>query len=165
MKYTPDKVKEICDWIKANGLMLDYGSSQKKLCKAVGINPKTWSRWMKKVDFADAVKKAQAEFRTAIVEQCQNNLVRVAKGYEWKETKTEITDDGTGAPKISKQVTTNRNVAPSVAANIFLLTNLDPQHWQNKQNTDVTSGGKPLQVVVSSEKVKNDMDKLKDALK
>ena len=39
-----------------------------------------------------------------------------------------------GQPQISKQIVEEYDVPPDTGAAIFILTNTDPDNWQNKQN-------------------------------
>jgi hypothetical protein len=64
--------------------------------------------------------------------------------------------------KLKKEVKKNVRVEPNVGAGIFLLTNLAPERWKNKQNTEhsgeVSTG---LTVVVNNKEDANLIDKLK----
>lgn len=50
--------------------------------------------------------------------------------------KTEY-QDVNGKPQIKRQTKTKKHVEPNVGAGIFILTNIAPQTWQNKQRNDV----------------------------
>lgn len=39
-----------------------------------------------------------------------------------------------GQPQIAKQIVEEYDVPPDTGAAIFILTNTDPDNWQNKQN-------------------------------
>ena len=64
--------------------------------------------------------------------------------------------------KLKKEVRKNVRVEPNVGAGIFLLTNLAPDRWKNKQNTEhsgeVSTG---LTVVVNNKEDEDLIDKLK----
>ena len=66
------------------------------------------------------------------------------KGYEVIETRTitipskEMDKDGKPKPKIKEQITTKKHIAADTAAIIFTLTNGDPEHWSNRQRTEIT---------------------------
>lgn len=49
---------------------------------------------------------------------------------------TEYTDSD-GKPKIKKQTKKNIEEPPNVGAAIFLLTNINPQKWQNRSKSNI----------------------------
>lgn len=55
-----------------------------------------------------------------------------------------------GSPKIVKQVKKNIRVEPNVGAAIFILTNLAPERWQNKQRQELSGDISGLTVVVDN---------------
>lgn len=63
-----------------------------------------------------------------------------AKGYEREETETEYVPNpkDPSKPTIKKLKKSTKHYQPNVGAAIFLLTNLDPEHYQNRQRTDVS---------------------------
>ena len=95
------------------------------------------------MEFVEAIKKAKEAFRSTLENDIVKSLANSAKGYEYEQYTTEYTDVN-GKPKIKKQVKKNIRVEPNVGAAIFLLTNIAPQRWKNRQDikTDVTTGGK-----------------------
>jgi hypothetical protein len=64
-------------------------------------------------------------------------MVQAATGYEYNETSTEYVNRD-GERVIKKQSVTSKRVQANVAAGIFLLTNIAPERWKNKQNTEHT---------------------------
>lgn len=65
--------------------------------------------------------------------------------------------------KLKKEVRKNVRVEPNVGAGIFLLTNLAPDRWKNKQNTEhsgeVSTG---LTVVVKNQEETDLIKQLKE---
>ena len=142
-KYNKDMVQACADWVRENGL-IDYGGATlRDFCRAMGIDDMSYYNWMKRSEFSEAIKKAKEEFRGAIEKDIVQSLANSAKGYEYTQTTTEYTSVN-GKPSIKKQVKKNIRVEPNVGAAIFLLTNIAPQRWKNRQDikTDITTGGK-----------------------
>lgn len=142
-KYNNDMVQACADWVRKNGLIDFGGATLTDFCKAMGIDNQTYYRWLCKAEFAEAIKKAKESFRSTLENDIVKSLANAAKGYEYEQYTTEYTDVN-GKPKIKKQVKKNIRVEPNVGAAIFLLTNIAPQRWKNRQDikTDVTTGGK-----------------------
>lgn len=153
-KYNDDMLKRCAEWVSVNGLYPQQcGAPIKQFCEAMGIGDDAYYEWMRtKPEFADAIKKAQAAFREDTTTQVVNALKRKALGYEYvaerKEAaprKTVIYDPKTGKKAREEQgeLTTVKAVRetvvipPDTGAAIFLLTNLDPEHWKNRQTSDV----------------------------
>lgn len=57
MKYGPEKTKEICD-------RLISGNNRTDSCLLSDISYETFTVWMQKSEFSDAIKKAEAEFKS-----------------------------------------------------------------------------------------------------
>ena len=138
-------------WVRQNGLYPQAGGAPlRKYCMAVDIDFKTHQRWMNNSNYSDAIKRAQQDFRTSTVEELVNTLKKSALGYNVTTTDAEFKaqvvreyDPKTG--KKVKEYTTDKgvrvkeqrketHVQPNVGAAIFLLTNLDPDNWKNKQD-------------------------------
>lgn len=81
-------------------------------------------------------KKAKDDFKNSIEHDIVISLAKAAKGYDYEEVKTEY-QDVNGKPQIKRQTKTKKHVEPNVGAGIFILTNIAPQTWQNKQRNDV----------------------------
>ena len=142
-KYNKDMIQACADWVRENGLIDFGGATLTDFCKAMGIEDQTYYRWLDKVEFVEAIKKAKEQFRDSLEKDIVKSLANSAKGYEYTQTTTEYTDVN-GKPSIKKQVKKNIRVEPNVGAAIFLLTNIAPQRWKNRQDikTDITTGGK-----------------------
>lgn len=132
-KYNKDMVQACADWVRKNGL-IDYGGATlTDFCKAMRIDDQTYYRWLNKVEFADAIKKAKILFRDSLEKDIVKSLANAAKGYEYEQITTEYMDVN-GKPHIKKQVKKNVRIEPNVGAAIFLLTNIAPERWKNKRD-------------------------------
>ncbi len=132
-KLTTEMFADIRQWIICNGLKLHGGATVASLSKHFGISERTFERWMKREDFAKMIAEAQKHFAANLEHELVDSLARSAKGYKWVRRKTEYTSDKDGNPVIKKQITEDVDVPPNVGAAIFLLTNIAPERWQNKQ--------------------------------
>ena len=93
---------------------------------------------------ASKVQRLTADdFNASIVAQMEQNLYRRANGYEAREIKIERSPDGR-----ERRTVTVKQIAPDTGARVFALTNRAPDRWQNRQHTDLTSGGAPLPAVI-----------------
>lgn len=141
-KYNTKIVKEMSDWIRENGL-IDYGGAKLgDFCRAFGIDDVTYYNWMRKSEFSESIKKAKEDFRGNLEISIVKSLANVARGYEYTQTQTEYKDVN-GVPKIVKQTKKNVRVEPNVGAAIFLLTNIAPDKWRNKINSEPVPEVKP----------------------
>lgn len=134
--YTPERVAIICD-------ALARGETQETAYKLAGIVADTYYRWLKEhSEFSDAVKKAQAAFQdwqmNGILEDARKSLKTLICGQEYEEIKTEYENDKNGNQRIKKQIRITKKVLPNPTAVIFALCNRDPEHWQNRVNTELS---------------------------
>ena len=142
-------VQACADWVRENGL-IDYGGATlRDFCRAMGIDDMSYYNWMKRSEFSEAIKKAKEAFRESLEKDIVQSLSTAAKGYEYTQTTTEYTDVN-GKPSIKKQVKKNIRVEPNVGAAIFLLTNIAPDRWKNKQdsNVSVKEDSEPIQIEI-----------------
>ena len=148
-KYNKEMIKACADWVRENGL-IDYGGATLTgFCAHFSIDTQTYYRWMYKSEFAEAIKKAKESFRERLEKDLVMSLAKAAKGYDYEQTMTEWTDVN-GKPRIKKQVKKNIHVEPNVGANIFLLTNIAPDRWKNKQdnNVKIEDDDEPIQIEI-----------------
>ena len=141
-KYCKEMIQSCADWVRENGL-IDYGGAAfASFLRHFHIDDMTFYRWMKKAEFEDAIKKAKEEFRDGLEKSIVESLANAARGYDYDQTTTEYTDVN-GKPKIKKQVKKTVHVESNVAAAIFLLTNIAPERWKNRQDnkTDLKADG------------------------
>ncbi len=153
IKLNDDLINDITRWVRENGLIEYGGATLISLCRHFGISDRTFQRWMKRKDFAEAINSAKQHFADNLERDLVASLAKSAKGYNYVKRKTEYTSDKNGNPVIKKRTTEDVDVQPNVGAAIFLLTNIAPERWQNKiqQQADI-QGSLALDVkVVNSE--------------
>jgi hypothetical protein len=135
MKYC----KEICDKIFA--LLESDEYSQAEICRIVGINVDTFTDWKRAhSEFSDGIIKARERLTEKRLVQCKRSLSKLILGYVTEEERTEYVDDGTGKgkAKVRAQYVIKKEVPPNLGAIIHYQTNMDPEHWQNKQRFEHT---------------------------
>lgn len=123
-----------------------------ELCKNAGISRQTFYNWQNdNPEFAQAVEDAKDEFLDTMVVEAKKSLRKKVQGYDVTETKVVTVPgkdkDAKGNPKpvIKEQTTTKKHIQPDTAAIIFTLTNGDPDHWRNRNSTELMGkGGKDL---------------------
>lgn len=137
MKYSEEMVKRCAEWVSEYGLIECGGASLISYCAAMDIDTETHRRWLNKAEYAEAIKNARQEFRDRLEKNIVTSMAQAATGYEYEETSTEY-GNAEGKPYIKKKTVTKKRVQANVAAGIFLLTNIAPERWKNKQNTEHT---------------------------
>ena len=148
-------IKACANWVRENGLIDFGGATLTDFCKAMNIDNMSYYRWLSKSEFAEAIKKAKEMFRESLEKDIVKSLANAAKGYEYDQVTTEYTDVN-GKPRIKKQVKKNVRVEPNVGAAIFLLTNLAPERWKNRQQQEVkVSDVKPMTMQEAEELIKS----------
>ena len=143
-----------------------------EICRQVGITPKTYHQWVNDYpDFADAIEQAKAERMQAMVIEAKKSLMKKIQGYDVTETKVvtipgkQKDEKGNPKPIIKEQTTTKKHIQPDTAAIIFTLTNGDPEHWRNRQSTEVTGkDGKDLFASKNDEELDKEIEELKRKL-
>lgn len=139
-KYNKDIIKDMSDWIKENGLM-DYGGAKlKDFCASFGISQETYFQWMKKDEYSEAIKKAKEEFKRNLETDIVLSLSKAAKGYDVEEITTEGREVQEGEKKVFKavkQVRKKKHIECNVGAAVFLLTNIAPDRWKNRQKNEM----------------------------
>lgn len=125
-----------------------------EICRIVKISKSTLYRWMSEYpDFAQAIEDAKDERAQILVVAAKKSLRRKIEGYDVTETRVvtvphkEKDKDGKTIekPRIKEQITTKKHIQPDTAAIIFTLTNGDPEHWRNRQTTELVGrNGKDL---------------------
>lgn len=125
-----------------------------EICRIVKISKSTLYRWMSEYpDFAQAIEDAKDERAQILVVAAKKSLRRKIEGYDVTETRVvtvphkEKDKDGNTIekPRIKEQITTKKHIQPDTAAIIFTLTNGDPEHWRNRQTTELVGrNGKDL---------------------
>lgn len=136
MKYSKAKIQECAEWVEKNGLYpQNLGAPLAQFCEAMDIDDATYRRWMGKTEFADALAHARKVFKSNRVHETVNTLFKVANGYTWQKTKQEGRSGTDGVFKTSRATKEDVQVPPNIEAIKFILTNMDPENWKNKQDT------------------------------
>lgn len=143
-KYSPTKIKECEVWIMEHGLM-DYGGAKlKDFLTAMGIHHKCYYLWLQKDEFRAAVERAKQYFKEHLCRDLVQSLADAARGGE-RETTEEHTEFRQNPADPTRPIIHRKTmkkskifVRPDVGAAIFLLCNLDPEHYQNTQRNDIT---------------------------
>lgn len=157
MKYTDKTVEIVSSWVRENGFVDCGGASRKDLCAFLKITLKTLENWLKKPDFFEAVEEAKRDFRATVEKKIVQSLARAAMGYEYEQV-IEKTVKGV-IVEVTKK---NMRVEPNVGAGIFLLTNIAPERWKNRQNKEVSGGVevKGLTVEVADEEARRTLKEI-----
>lgn len=141
-KYNQRKIKECEEWISEHGLMEYGGALMKDFCRHMDIDYKTYKTWLAREEFREAVERGRQAFKSRLTFELSVSLAQAAKGSEYTKTKKHKeyrpNQDGTRG-QLVKMVEDEEKVVvpPNVGAAIFLLTNLDPERYQNRQKSDI----------------------------
>lgn len=145
-KFTPTKCMECEAFIAEHGLV-EYGGAKltTDYCPQMGIDEKTHRNWLKRYpNYREAVERGRERYKNTHTRKLFNTLMEAAVGGERTVTEehTEFRPDPRNPSNaiIRKQVRNNKTiyVKPDVAAAIFLLCNLDPEHFKNRQQNDIS---------------------------
>ena len=90
MKKSASLFQRAEEWISKHGL-IEYGGAQlQDFCKELGINDKTYRRWLvEEEDFKQAIERAKEFYKQSLTHELHETLSMVATGYEREETETE----------------------------------------------------------------------------
>lgn len=165
-KFSKKTVERIVGLIKSDTYTIA------EICRQVGIAPKTYHQWVNDYpDFADAIEQAKDERMQAMVIEAKKSLMKKIQGYDVTETKvvtvpgTKKDEKGNPKPIIKEQTTTKKHIQADTAAIIFTLTNGDPEHWRNRQTTEVTGkDGKDLFASKTDEELAAEIEELQRKL-
>lgn len=142
-KYNQKKIEECEKWIAEHGLIEYGGALMKDFCAQMNIDYKTYKTWLKREAFKEAIERGKEAFKSKLTYELSVSLSQAAKGYEYIKTKKHKeyrpNADGTRG-QLVKMIEDEEKVVvqPNVGAAIFLLTNLDPERYQNRQKSDIT---------------------------
>ena len=165
-KFSKKTVEKIVGLIKSDTYTIA------EICRQVAITPKTYHQWVNDYpDFADAIEQAKDERMQAMVIEAKKSLMKKIQGYDVTETKvvtvpgTKKDEKGNPKPIIKEQTTTKKHIQADTAAIIFTLTNGDPEHWRNRQTTEVTGkDGKDLFASKTDEELAAEIEELQRKL-
>lgn len=155
MKMNAAKIAEAEAWVERNGLHPQpCGATIRQFCKAMGISDETFRRWQDNVEFVEALTRAREKFRATTIVEVENALVKAARGVDFTKEKTEAKAEKVveydpktgkkvreymGEAKVVKATRETMYYPPDIKAAIFVLTNLAPDTWKNKQETAITT--------------------------
>lgn len=159
-KYNKKTIDAILELIKSDTYTIA------EVCRQVEITQKTYHQWMNDhPEFSEAVNAAKEERMQMFVIEAKKSLLKKIRGYEVTETSVTTIPGKDGKPKIKEQKTNKKHFQPDTAAIIFTLTNGDPEHWKNKQTTEMTGkDGKDLFADKSDDELDKDIEELKRKL-
>lgn len=113
------------------------GYSNKKSAEMAGITAETYYEWLRThEEFAALVKQAKEEHLNDIADNVERSLYEKAIGYKVTKERTEYVSNAEGKPMIAKQLKYKDDVPPDTQAAIFLLTNIRPDKWKNRQSVE-----------------------------
>lgn len=136
---------------------IEEGETNKAAAEKAGIHIDTYHEWMKsKPEFSEAVRRAREAARERAVQDVEASLLKLAKGYEYEDMRTEYEgklnpETGKTEPVIKKQVRVKHVIPANTEAIKFFLTNKAPDEWKNRQDTQLS--GDLLQRFQSAGKV------------
>ena len=122
-------------WLTPEGLLklerwARDGLTDEQIAENMGIHRDTLNEWKKKYsDISDTLKRGKGVVDT----QVENALLKRALGYSYKETTSELTDEGMRVTKVVE-----KEVVPDTTAQIFWLKNRRPDKWRDKQDVQVS---------------------------
>lgn len=130
--------------VEEKGLKDYRGLTLQDFCNFFGIHTCTFTDWLNtKEGFREKIEAAKEVYKLNRARKLILTLEDAAEGG-YREESTETTKyrpnpRNPTEPTIAEmtKVKTKKYVKPDVAAAIFLLTNLDPEHFQNRRNNDV----------------------------
>ena len=144
-KYSQRLCDECEEFISEHGL-IDYGGAKlKDYLSQMGFCEKAHRDWKKRYpEYAQAIERAKEKYKTIHSRKIFGTLMEAALGGERtvSDEHTEFRPNPQNPTEaiIRKQIRNTRTiyVAPNVVAGIFLLCNLDPEHFKNRQQNDIT---------------------------
>ena len=161
MKKCDETFEQIALWVEENGLMQVCGATKKQMLARFNIDNNTFDNWLKIPTFSKRIKKAKEVFAASTIVAAENALKQLAFGFsKQKEIKRVKESDAKGNPVIIQQVEIVKELAPNVAALIFLLCNLAPDKWQQKQVNDHTTGGERINLIGFTEADRKNLERV-----
>lgn len=129
-------------WLTPEGLLLIEGwkrdgLSDEQVAHNIGCSYSTLRAW---ADKYPALSAALKKGREVVIREVENALVKRARGYTYtEETKERKYNNLTGKYEMTVTRSVQKTVPPDVGAIAFYLKNVDPEHWRDKQNIELSS--------------------------
>jgi len=120
------------------------GCSHPEIAAFFGIDKSTLGGW---IDRYPAMSRAKNEVNINLTSMCHRSLVKRAKGYGFKETKT-VRENG----EVARVEVMEKQIMPDVAAAKFLISKHSPEMWGEKEveGDNQTIGKIEIEVVTSA---------------
>ena len=162
----------MCDeceaFITKHGLITFGGAKLKDYCEQMGIDEKSHRNWKKQhKEYAEAIERAVEAYKATHTRTLFGTLMEAAQGGE-RTVEEEHTDyrpnpQNPSQPQIRKQTRTKKKiyVQPNVVAAIFLLCNLDPEHFRNRQQNDISIKKPEAEEEMTIDEVNAEIERLK----
>jgi len=132
-KYKPEYVEQ------AELLCAEFGADDKGLAKFFGVTKTTITNWKNDhPEFLASIKAGKDYHDTGKVEK---SLLQRALGYKYTEKTVEAIktkNEGLVGAKVVKVV--EKEMAPDTTAQIFWLTNRQPERWRHVKRLEVVDG-------------------------
>ncbi len=138
-KDTIDNKSKYKEWLEEDGLLRIEAWSREglpleQIAKCMGINPATLWKWRKKYDtIGNALKKT----REIVIIKAENSLFKRVSGYNIFLKKPMKIKTGQYTEEIV-YVDEEIHIMGDVGAQIFTLTNMRPEVWQNTQRNNIS---------------------------
>ena len=135
MKYSEEKVKEICKLLSTGDHII------KDVCKQVGITETTFYEWKEsKPQFSESIKKAEDLRLEAFRYMARSGKALLLAGHHTKEETIEYDKDG----KVKSKKVVGKFIPPNPTMIIFTETNLDKENFKHTQHIDHTTKGQKV---------------------
>lgn len=164
--------KKLCDeceaFIAEHGL-IDYGGVKLlDYCKEMGFDEKSHRNWKKlHPEYKEAIERGKDTYKAKNTRELFDTLMEAAKGGERTviSEHTEYRPDPNNPENaiIRKQVRDKKTVyvQPNVVAAIFLICNLDPEHFKNRQQNDISIKKPDTEAEMTLDEINAEIDRLK----
>lgn len=163
-KFNAKKIQECEEWIAKHGLMEYGGASLKSYCEAMGIHHTSHFKWLKSAEYQNALDSGKLKFKQTHTKKLFGTLMEAAMGgeRETEEENTEYRPGADGQPQIHRMLRHKRKQyqKPDTVAAIFLLCNLDPEHWRQRQDNNVTVKKTEEENSLSLEEINDEIKRL-----
>lgn len=128
-------------WLEPDGLLLlegwaRDGLTDEQIAHNMGVTARTLYLWKERyVQIFQALKRG----KEVVDIEVENALLKRALGYEYTETKVEVSEK-----EGKKVIQTIKHAAPDTTAQIFWLKNRKPERWRDKPEAPDTKQDETL---------------------